>query len=713
MPGGHGLAHGAAHANTASASLKPEETVESRKQRKKRERAAEQKYQDDKLCSSSNIAAMEKLCGCNTEGLLLESALKEARALGDLATFVLFQRKKQPPDVRAQMPGWDPVACKVETLDNYAEAFAGLRREEISLAKKRTIHKGVSLRKALRGPGPPKITPMDIAKIHARSAGLTVPEWLEERKKRDENYAHEFEAASAELVADRLGDEAADDGRKKRRRVRKMERRLASMALVECVYVAQLAGGTHFQLGNPLKQVMSDLWWAPASTTENYAFLRSENITHVVNVSERYPNHFPDDFVYCRVRVNNDNDDAQDTLYEEYEMACRFIRQALDCGGRVVVSCPSGLDASATCLMAFLIYDQGVPLTAGYKILKVFEPEIGLSRQHALFLTLFEMDTMRRTSVSRNHRYLASPLFKLFHKFCPYAPVMSVGIYFALGYLQLPEPRYLAFGRPKFFADLHPELKQKAEKPKGGVPPGSLKVEVKYCGPVTLLVCLFVPCGTLACCFPCDKKAVYQAPDGQRYDRKGRKAVAHPVARALRAAGRGGAYAWDRVRYAYAATAAGAHFAYDAVDAVRRGGKLRPKPSHYLKEYYDRADAKAAEEPRVRLSLARDDQKLHVYGAGDAPAAGPGRRPSLAPLDRASSIQVQGAPGGLDKKPLAPIKRRSTVKVKKATSMRWDEATATSDGTEKSGNFGARKESIHWRRQAKQNEEYVDEASAS
>ena len=170
----------------------------------------------------------------------------------------------------------------------------------------------MSLRKALRGPGPPKITPMDIAKIHARSAGLTVPEWLEERKKRDENYldrkryrlkqhearvvemandprpqAHEFEAASAELVADRLGDEAADDGRKKRRRVRKMERRLASMALVECVYVAQLAGGTHFQLGNPLKQVMSDLWWAPASTTENYAFLRSENITHVVNVSER------------------------------------------------------------------------------------------------------------------------------------------------------------------------------------------------------------------------------------------------------------------------------------------------------------------------------------------------------------------------------------------------------------------------------------------
>ena len=336
-----------------------------------------------------------------------------------------------------------------------------------------------------------------------------------------------------------------------------------------------------------------------------------------------------------------------------------------------------------------------------------------MSRQHALFLTLFEMDTMRRTSVSRNHRYLASPLFKLFHKFCPYAPVMSVGIYFALGYLQLPEPRYLAFGRPKFFADLHPELKQKAEKPKGGVPPGSLKVEVKYCGPVTLLVCLFVPCGTLACCFPCDKKAVYQAPDGQRYDREGRKAVAHPVARALRAAGRGGAYAWDRLRYAYAATAAGAHFAYDAVDAVRRGGKLRPKPSHYLKEHYDRADAKAAEEPRVRLSLARDDQKLHVYGAGDAPAAGPGRRPSLAPLDRAGSIQVQGAPGGLDKKPLAPIKRRSTVKVKKATSMRWDEATETSDGTEKSGNFGARKESIHWRRQAKQNEEYVDEASAS
>ena len=77
----------------------------------------------------------------------------------------------------------------------------------------------------------------------------------------------------------------------------------------------------------------------------------------------------------------------QDELYEEYVMAARFIAEALQRGGKVVVSCPNGLDCSATVMLTYLI-KEGIPLLGGYKLLKCFEPLIQLSRSNTLFVTL-------------------------------------------------------------------------------------------------------------------------------------------------------------------------------------------------------------------------------------------------------------------------------------------------------------------------------------
>ena len=92
------------------------------KERKKQEKEAKQKAADDRETSALNIQATCDACGCNTSGLLLDSCIREARALGDMATFVVFKKKAKPPDVRAQMPGWDPALCRVETLDSRARA---------------------------------------------------------------------------------------------------------------------------------------------------------------------------------------------------------------------------------------------------------------------------------------------------------------------------------------------------------------------------------------------------------------------------------------------------------------------------------------------------------------------------------------------------------------------------------------------------------------
>ena len=107
-------------------------------------------------------------------------------------------------------------------------------------------------------------------------------------------------------------------------------------------------------------------------------------------------------------------------------MASRFIAEALQRGGKVVVACPNGLDCSAVVLLTYLM-KQGVPLLGGYKLLKCFEPLIQLSRSNTLFVTLFEIDEMHATSV-KSHKTLASPVFLLMARYCNLVPPMTIGM---------------------------------------------------------------------------------------------------------------------------------------------------------------------------------------------------------------------------------------------------------------------------------------------
>ena len=52
-----------------------------------------------------------------------------------------------------------------------------------------------------------------------------------------------------------------------------------------------------------------------------------------------------------------------------------------------------------------------------------------------------------------------------------------------------------------------------------GAPPGGMWVQDSYCGPVTFLIGFFVFC--FVCCCPCDKRLVYQAPSGEKYNKDG------------------------------------------------------------------------------------------------------------------------------------------------------------------------------------------------
>ena len=109
--------------------------------------------------------------------------------------------------------------------------------------------------------------------------------------------------------------------------------------------------------------------------------------------------------------------------------------------------------------------EKGIPLAAGYKILKTHEPELCLSRSNALFVTLFEIEVTRRTSIKK-HKALTTPLFRLMAKYCPWSPTMPLGVYFALGMIVLPDPKAFLFGRSKFRKKLaHDDPLSKYKRP--------------------------------------------------------------------------------------------------------------------------------------------------------------------------------------------------------------------------------------------------------
>lgn len=200
-------------------------------------------------------------------------------------------------------------------------------------------------------------------------------------------------------------------------------------------------------MDNPLKSVSCGLFWAPDRTARDKALLVKEGITHIVNCSPNLPNRFTRSFVYCRVRVAGGSKAPQNTLFEEYSMAIGFVQNALSLGGKVLVTCANGHDCSACLLLAYLIQACDVPLATAYKLLKVHEPLLQLSRSNTLFITLFEIEIMRHTSI-RKHRELATPVFLLVAKYVTFEPPLGIGTYFAFGNIQMVSFREFVLGRP-------------------------------------------------------------------------------------------------------------------------------------------------------------------------------------------------------------------------------------------------------------------------
>ena len=141
-------------------------------------------------------------------------------------------------------------------------------------------------------------------------------------------------------------------------------------------------------------------------------------------------------------------------------MAAAFIKDALELGGRVLVTCATGYDSSACALLAYLIKVREMPLAPSYKLLKVQEPLLELSRSNTLFITLFEIECYKATSI-RKHKDLATPVFTMVRQYVPWEQPGGLGSYYAFGNVQMASMREFAFGRAPLVEPRNPAAPKK------------------------------------------------------------------------------------------------------------------------------------------------------------------------------------------------------------------------------------------------------------
>ena len=349
------------------------------------EKAARKQAEAARFGQGNQIESLVEAAGCSCKGLRLRDAIKSA-ILGEIPEFFEKDEERLARPVRAQLPAWDPKDKTRRMLDDYSEIVSELRREEINQDRANTLRVAGHVQKLIKGPGPPSVRKVDLIKRHARGEGLTVPEYLSEKKREDSKKIvrkrfklkelgrritaeandprpsrDEVRIGAEAVILSRLGSRAKALAAK---RLKKAKRKgIGAMVLSELVYCSHLVGFNDFQMDNPLKIVSADLYWAGDRTARDKAELIKAGITHIVNCSRTsnfdgtgsnpfsaWINYFSCGF------PDNASADFTDAIEQTYD----FIDRSLSAHPRwvVLVHCASGVSRSVALVCHFLMRKQ-------------------------------------------------------------------------------------------------------------------------------------------------------------------------------------------------------------------------------------------------------------------------------------------------------------------------------------------------------------------
>lgn len=112
---------------------------------------------------------------------------------------------------------------------------------------------------------------------------------------------------------------------------------------------------------------MINQWFSSQDVVHELQLLKSHAITHIVNAATGISNNFPKHFIYYTISVL---DCPTQNLRKYFDGTLKFMRSAIDDGGRVLIHCNAGISRSSTFVIAFIMRYEGKSLDEAYAQVK-------------------------------------------------------------------------------------------------------------------------------------------------------------------------------------------------------------------------------------------------------------------------------------------------------------------------------------------------------
>jgi protein-tyrosine phosphatase len=135
---------------------------------------------------------------------------------------------------------------------------------------------------------------------------------------------------------------------------------------------------------------------------KNHKLLKDIGVTHIINSASNIECHFPDDFVYHTIPLE---DKIEETLGKKFFRAMHFLRRVEAYNGRVLVHCKSGVSRAVTIVLAYLMIGHRIRLKESYLHVKSLRPFIAPNDGFKLQLAKIELEIFNSSSVANYHEW--------------------------------------------------------------------------------------------------------------------------------------------------------------------------------------------------------------------------------------------------------------------------------------------------------------------
>ena len=125
---------------------------------------------------------------------------------------------------------------------------------------------------------------------------------------------------------------------------------------------------------DPAVQLTDYLFLGSAVASECREKLKECGVTAVLNVANDIECHFPDDFEYLHLQVEDGGLD--DAIIPAFDKAIDFAKQTKAKRGKVLVHCFMGINRSAVCACAILVKLEGMSLAEAYEHVTQCRPQV-------------------------------------------------------------------------------------------------------------------------------------------------------------------------------------------------------------------------------------------------------------------------------------------------------------------------------------------------